>query len=120
MKKVISLIICCIFIIALSACSSFPNNSSSYEYKDLGRSCGVSGCWNDAAPGEMHCSEHIAEMNGEIDLCKYNGCTLEAKSDGYCATHKVSKANKGYNTCIREGCMEKAEEDSIYCALHGY
>ena len=120
MKRFINVIACCVFVIILSACSDNLNGSNNYEYQDLGRSCSVSGCWNDAAPGEIHCGDHIAEANGEIDLCKYNGCTSEAFRDGYCATHKVSQANEGYYTCIVEGCMEKAGEDSIRCALHSY
>lgn len=120
MKKFISIIICYLCITVLSACSNSMKSSSSHKYQDLGRSCGVSGCWNDAAPGKMHCSEHIAEMNGEIDLCKYNGCTFEAKRDGYCLTHKATKANEGYQTCVKEGCMKKAEKGSIYCAMHSY
>ena len=76
--------------------------SGSHKYQDLDRSCGVCGCWNDAVPDKMHCSEHIAEMNEEIDLCKYNGCTFEAKRDGYCLTHKATKANERYRTCVKK------------------
>jgi len=118
MKKTLVCIVCYVVVLILSACSNDSNSSSSFEYKDYGLDCCVSGCWNKAADSEVFCSKHMAERNGEIDLCKYNVCTSEAYSDGYCATHKVSQANEGYYTCIREGCMRKAEEDSIYCAWH--
>ena len=119
MKKLVFVILTFVICISLTACSD--NSSSSYSgYSDLGMSCGVSGCYHDAVSGEMFCQKHIDEMNGVVDLCKYNGCTMEAYSDGYCATHKVTNSNDGYKTCIEDGCMERAEEDSIHCYFHGY